>query len=88
MLWHWECITTFISENADTHATRIKEKKKQLKSSAYNRFASRRTCGETGLRRKGRGEKVCVEAVASKSPVSFICQVALARRQRSDLCGL
>jgi len=35
-----------------------------LKSNAFNRFASKRVCVK-----KGRGEKVCVKAVASKSNV-------------------
>jgi len=64
-----------ISESTDTHAVRIKGKKKlQLKSSAFNRFSSKRVCIETVRRfwiEKGRDEKVCVETVASKSFVSL-----------------
>jgi len=41
----------FISKNTDTHAVHTKErkkKKKQLKSRAFNRFASKQVCVEKG----------------------------------------
>jgi len=57
----------------------LKEKKLQLKISAFNRFASKWVCGETSLCRKGSGEKICNEAKSSvpKNNLIHTFQVAL-----------
>jgi len=46
-----------------------------VKSSAFNRFASKRTCGKTGLRRRIAGKKVCVEAVVYPALTTQLSQL-------------